>query len=56
MIVDDFHIVGFAVAPPKANAPLIVDADTVLAFSIANQFLEPISAGHAEIIQCRGCM
>lgn len=30
MIVDNLHIVSTAVLPFKANAPLIVDPDTVL--------------------------
>ena len=35
MVIDDFHIIGVAVSPCKANTPLIVDANTVLAFPVA---------------------
>ena len=51
MIVDDFHIVGFAVAPPKANAPLIVDADTVLALPIALERFKRIPWRRPQLIK-----
>ncbi len=35
MIIHDFHVVGVAAKPYKADAPLVVDADTVLSFAIA---------------------
>jgi hypothetical protein len=31
VIVDDFHLMGFAIAPAKADPPTLVDADAVLA-------------------------
>jgi hypothetical protein len=42
MIIDDLYIKGVAVSPDKADTPLFVDADTVLAFSIAVQGLQVI--------------
>jgi len=41
VIVDDLDVVRVSVSPPKADAPLIVDADAVLALSITAQCLEP---------------
>jgi hypothetical protein len=35
MVVADLHVVGVAVLEPKADAPLVVDGDRVLAFSVA---------------------
>jgi hypothetical protein len=54
MIINNFHIMCFTVTPSKAYSSLVVDADAVLAFSVACQLLKPISSGHAKIIQRRG--
>ena len=51
MIVDELHVVGIARHPPKADAPLIVDADTVLAGTVAFELFQPIPRWHAEILQ-----
>jgi hypothetical protein len=37
MIIHYFHIKGIVSIPFKANSPLIVDPDTVLAFSVSGQ-------------------
>jgi hypothetical protein len=39
MIVCDFHVVGVARLPPKADPPPLVDADAVLAFAVSFQLL-----------------
>jgi len=39
VIVDDFDIAGAAGAPGEADAPLVVDADAVLAGAAAGQLL-----------------
>jgi hypothetical protein len=35
VIIYDFHVVGVAVSPGKADAPLPVDADAVLSGPVA---------------------
>jgi hypothetical protein len=35
MIVRDLHVVGVAIPPDETDAPLVVDADAVLAFAVA---------------------
>ena len=35
VVVGDFDLVGVAVLEAEADAPLIVDADAVLAFAVA---------------------
>jgi hypothetical protein len=35
VVIDNFDRVGVAVGPDKAQAPLIIDADTVLAEPVA---------------------
>jgi hypothetical protein len=42
MVVYDLNVVRIALAPAKANSPLIVDPDAVLAFPIAPQGFQPI--------------
>ncbi len=34
MVVNDLYLMGIAIEPDETNAPLIVDADTVLPFAI----------------------
>ena len=51
MVIDQFHLVGIAVSPNKAQSPLIVDADAVLAFPVARQCLQPIAGRHPKIVQ-----
>lgn len=56
MIVNDLNLVRVTVVPTKADAPLIVHANTVLAGPIALEFLEPIAGRDAEIIQNLRCV
>jgi hypothetical protein len=51
VVVHDLDVVSIAVLPPKANAPLIVDPDTVLAPSVARQLLQAIRRRNPEIVQ-----
>ena len=51
MIVHDRDIVRVAVLPPKADAPLIVDANAVLASAIALELFESIAGRNAEIFE-----
>ena len=53
MVVNDLDVEGIALLPAKANAPLIVDADRVLALAVALQRLEPV-AGQAGKVFKRG--
>jgi hypothetical protein len=48
MVVHDFHFVSVPVAPSEANAPLIIDTDTELSFSLTLQVLEAISGRYHE--------
>jgi len=42
MIVDDLNVMSVSIRPPKANTPLIVNADAKLALSIPREFLQSI--------------
>jgi len=39
MVIDDLDLVGVAILPAEADAPLVVHADAVLTRSVALQFL-----------------
>jgi hypothetical protein len=54
MVIDNLHIVGIPVAPDKADAPLIVDANTVLPFSVAFKRFQVISRGRGKVTKLRG--
>ena len=43
VIIDDLDVEGVAVLPAEADAPLIVDPDTVLTLSVARELLQSIS-------------
>ena len=54
VIVDDLNLVGIAIPPAKADAPLLVNANTVLAGSIAPELLQSITRRHAEVAELLG--
>jgi hypothetical protein len=45
VIIDDLHLVGIAVIPDEADAPLVVDADAVLSFAVALECFESVAGG-----------
>src|SRR5262249_5248950 len=51
MIVDDLDIVGVAVAPAEADAPLVIDPNAVLPFAISGQPLQPISRRRPQVLE-----
>jgi hypothetical protein len=54
VVINNFNIAGIAACPDKANAPLVIDANAVLAFSVTLQSLKPVVWRYAQIIQPRG--
>jgi hypothetical protein len=51
VIIRHLNIVRITVDEPEANAPLVVDGDGVLSFSIACKFVEPIPWRNPKVIQ-----
>lgn len=49
VIVDDLDVEGIGGAPDEADAPRIVDADAVLACTVALERLEPIAGRDAKV-------
>jgi hypothetical protein len=54
MIIHDFNVVGVTLVPKKADAPLVVDADAMLPFSIALQRFQTIARRSLQITQFGG--
>lgn len=54
MVIDDLDIVRIGILPSEADPPLIVDADAVLAGTIAFEFLEAVPRRYAEVVECLG--
>lgn len=51
MVVDNLNVLGSTVAPDKANAPLVVDANRVLAISIARQLLQMVAGWRSKVAE-----
>lgn len=51
MIIDNLDLLGVPIVPTKANPPLIVDTNTMLALAIPSQGLKPIAGRLTEGIQ-----
>jgi len=54
MVVHNIDVFGAVVSPAKNQAPLIVDANTALAFAFSGQALEPIGWPSDQIRKRRG--
>jgi len=54
VVVHDLDVVGASGAPSKAEAPLLVDADAVLAGTVAGQFLEAVAGWDSEVTEDLG--
>ncbi len=50
MIIDNLYVVGIPISPLKANTPLVVDPDAVLACTIVGEFLQAICGWNPEIL------
>ncbi len=51
VIVNNFNLVGVSVLPDKAQAIAVVDADAVLSFTVATQFLQTVAGGYAQVVE-----
>lgn len=56
MIVHYLDLIGVAVVPDKANAPLVVDADAVLTVAATRKSLKAITGRDSQVIQVRSVM
>ena len=51
MVIHHLYIGDAGVAPSKANPPLIVDANAVLAFHLALQRFQPVGGRNAQVVE-----
>ena len=51
MIIHDFNVLSVAVFPGKANSKLIVDADTVLPFSVAREGFQVRAMEYRQVLK-----
>jgi hypothetical protein len=51
MMVRDLHVIGIALVPPKADAPPLIDVNTVLLLTIAGALFKTIARRHAEVVE-----
>jgi hypothetical protein len=54
VVVDDLDVIRVPVLPPKADPPLIVDANTVLARSVAFELFESVAGRNTQVLELLG--
>ena len=50
VVIHDFDVINMTVAPCKANAPLVVYSDAVLAFAVTAELFKTIRGRHTQIV------
>lgn len=53
MVINNFNLLGMAIDPNEANAPLVVDADAVLSSAVAAQSFQPIARRYTQKVKIR---
>jgi hypothetical protein len=56
VVIHDFNLVSAVVVPHKTNAPLVIDANAVLPFSVVLQRLKVIARRNSQTDQFRDCL
>jgi hypothetical protein len=51
MVVHDGDVVRMTILPTKANSPLLIDANTVLASPVTLESLQSIGRGHPQVFE-----
>jgi hypothetical protein len=51
MVIRDLYVVGIVIPPQEAQAELLVDSDSVLAFTVWAQLFQPIAGRNSQIIK-----
>ena len=54
MVIDNFNAGGMAINPYKANPPLCIDADAVLAFPVTFEGFKLVTRRHPQKLDDRG--
>jgi hypothetical protein len=51
VIIGYLHFVGITMLPAEADAPLIIDPDTMLPVTATSQLLEPIAGRYRQVMK-----
>jgi len=51
VIINDFHILGIPIDPPKTNSPLVVDSDAILPFPIPFQGFQTVPGNSTKFVE-----
>ena len=51
VVIDDLDVMRIAVVPAETDAPLVVDADAVLAIAVSFQCLQAVAGRYAQVVQ-----
>jgi len=54
MVIDDLDVVSVSLAPHEADAPLVVDANTVLSLPDATKRFKPVARRGGQVPELRG--
>ena len=54
MVVDDLDVFGVVAGPSEADAPLVIDANTVLSRALTTQLLQPIARRDSTFVKADG--
>jgi hypothetical protein len=54
VVVDDLDVMSVSADPAKADPPLVVDANAVLAETIGGELLQTVRRGHPEVSKAGG--
>jgi hypothetical protein len=56
MIIYDFDFVSIAAAPLETDAPLTIDPDAVLPFTVTPQRFQFVAGWNRQVLQSNGCI
>jgi len=51
MLVDNLTVINVSLAPPKADSPLVVNANATLAFAISRKLLQVVARRNSKIVE-----
>jgi hypothetical protein len=54
VVIDDLDVIGVPVLPAEADAPLIVDANTVLARAVALELFKSVAGRNTQVLELLG--
>lgn len=53
MVIDDFNLVSVSLSPHKADTPLVIDPNAVLALPVATKRFKPVARRDGQVTELR---